>query len=123
MGTFLGFYWRPFLKTPIQFSKVFPNSYPPNSYHPLSLYYYLQSPLFSYHPHAIIHQHFLLAAMSTTNTLSPELKALLKSWCTLQEEKYGPDWKKKLAKEMTQEPQTQELLKILSKKFPTKGAE
>lgn len=42
------------------------------------------------------------ADTSCSNSLqpSPEVKALLKEWCKMQEEKYGPDWKKVLAKEM-----------------------
>lgn len=32
---------------------------------------------------------------------SPEVRALLKSFCDRQREKYGPDWKEKLAAEQT----------------------
>ena len=35
-----------------------------------------------------------------TVTPSPELKALLAEFCRIQREKYGPDWKAVLAKEM-----------------------
>ena len=31
---------------------------------------------------------------------SPEVKALLKEWCRVEREKYGPDWKKIVAKQM-----------------------
>ena len=31
---------------------------------------------------------------------SPEVKAILKTWCDMQRDKYGPDWKKILAAEM-----------------------
>jgi hypothetical protein len=33
---------------------------------------------------------------------SPEVKAILKEWCDMQREKYGPDWKNILAKEMSE---------------------
>lgn len=33
---------------------------------------------------------------------SPEVRAILKSFCDKQREKYGPDWKAKLAAEMTE---------------------
>jgi hypothetical protein len=32
---------------------------------------------------------------------SPEVKAMIREWVRLNEAKYGPDWKKKLAEEMT----------------------
>lgn len=32
--------------------------------------------------------------------VSAEVKALLKGWCRMQEEKYGEDWKNILAKDM-----------------------
>ena len=32
---------------------------------------------------------------------SPEVKAVLKEFCEVQRAKYGPDWKKILAAEMT----------------------
>ena len=31
---------------------------------------------------------------------SPEVKAIIREFCRIQREKYGPDWKKILAKEM-----------------------
>jgi len=34
------------------------------------------------------------------NEPSPEVKAILKSFVAVQKEKYGDDWKKKLASEM-----------------------
>jgi len=33
---------------------------------------------------------------------SPEVRAILKQFCDIQREKYGPDWKRILAKEMTE---------------------
>ena len=36
----------------------------------------------------------------TTVTPSPEVKALIKEWCDLERAKYGPDWKKIVAKQM-----------------------
>lgn len=33
---------------------------------------------------------------------SPEVKAILKEFCNMQRAKYGPDWKKILAAEMTE---------------------
>ena len=35
-----------------------------------------------------------------TTEPSPEVRAILKYWITMQREKYGEDWKKKLAVEM-----------------------
>lgn len=35
-----------------------------------------------------------------TATPSPEAKAIIKQWCDLNREKYGPDWKNILAKQM-----------------------
>lgn len=48
------------------------------------------------------------------NTPSPEAKKILKEWCKLQEQKYGPDWKNKLAKYMADRtvPFMQALLKV-----------
>lgn len=36
-----------------------------------------------------------------TSQVSPELKALIKQWTDMQKEKYGPNWKEILAKEMS----------------------
>jgi len=33
--------------------------------------------------------------------LSPEAKAIVKEWCAMQREKYGPDWKSIVAKQMS----------------------
>jgi hypothetical protein len=34
---------------------------------------------------------------------SPEVRALIREFCKIQEAKYGPDWKKKLAAEMAEQ--------------------
>lgn len=39
-------------------------------------------------------------AEKTPPEVSAEVKALLKGWCKMQEEKYGKDWKNILAKDM-----------------------
>lgn len=39
----------------------------------------------------------------TAHELSPEVKAIMKNWVNFQKRKYGKDWKKKLAKEMTKQ--------------------
>jgi len=50
-----------------------------------------------------------------TVTPSPELKALIKEFCQIQREKYGPDWKAILAKEMADKsaPVVEGLLKVM----------
>lgn len=45
---------------------------------------------------------------------SPEVKDIIKEWCRLNEVKYGPEWKKILAKEMA-EKTMKELGPLLSK--------
>jgi hypothetical protein len=35
-----------------------------------------------------------------TEKPSPEVQDVLRKWCNLQRQKYGPLWKRKLAKEM-----------------------
>ena len=37
---------------------------------------------------------------SVTKEPPPEVRAILKEWCDMQREKYGPDWKRILAREM-----------------------
>jgi len=34
---------------------------------------------------------------------SPEIRAVLKKFCDVQQEKYGPDWKRILARQMAEE--------------------
>ena len=38
--------------------------------------------------------------MSDVQKPSPEIKASIKSWCMIQEKKYGPEWGTLLAKEL-----------------------
>ncbi len=44
---------------------------------------------------------------------SPEVKAMIRNFCQIQHEKYGPDWKQILAKEMA-EKATPVLEKLLA---------
>lgn len=48
---------------------------------------------------------------------SPEIKELFRAWAKLQQEKYGDDWKSKLAKEMAAEKQTQQFIAWFVKKM------
>lgn len=49
---------------------------------------------------------------------SPEVKAAVREWVKMQQEKYGPDWKRILAEEMTRKtaPFLGALLKAMEKK-------
>lgn len=46
------------------------------------------------------------------NTITPsaELRELLRKWVAIQKEKYGDDWKNKLAKEMAAETMKQDFI-------------
>jgi hypothetical protein len=48
---------------------------------------------------------------------SPEIKELFKAWAKLQQEKYGDDWKSKLAQEMIKEAETQQFIAWFVKKM------
>jgi hypothetical protein len=45
---------------------------------------------------------------------SPEVRTMLREFCKIQREKYGPDWKRILAKEMTEKtaPYVDAILKL-----------
>lgn len=45
---------------------------------------------------------------------SPEVRAVLREFCKIQREKYGPDWKRIFAKEMTEKtaPYIDAILKL-----------
>jgi hypothetical protein len=53
--------------------------------------------------------------MNSPNPPSPEVKAIMKEWCEMQRQKYGPDWKRILAKEMTEQT-----MPLIEKLFPEK---
>lgn len=44
-----------------------------------------------------------MSQLTTTRVVvpSPEVRALIKQWVALNQQKYGPDWKRLLAQEMT----------------------
>lgn len=45
---------------------------------------------------------------------SPETKAIVKEWCEMQRAKYGPDWKRVVAKQMSDAatPYVEAILKL-----------
>jgi hypothetical protein len=55
--------------------------------------------------------------MAQTPEPSPEVKAIIREFCDIQRAKYGPDWKKILAKEMAEKskPFLEALLKLQKK--------
>lgn len=53
----------------------------------------------------------------STPSLSPELKELFRKWIALQKEKYGDDWKNKLAKELVTETMKQDFITQFQNSF------
>jgi hypothetical protein len=56
---------------------------------------------------------YTFRSCSTMNlpTPSSELKKLIRTWVAIQKEKYGDDWKNKLAKELSADTMKQDFIK------------
>lgn len=58
------------------------------------------------------------ALQAKFDAMSPEARGAIKSWVKMQEEKYGPDWKRIKAEEMAKEiaPTLERLSAVLNSK-------